>query len=877
MKRHLYPLAKLGAILSAVILSGCGGDGSSTTNAASAGTPPAATNMQSTIVASTAAGSTSNSANSSSASSLAPATPAASAAPIAIASVGSVAAVPQIRDAVRKTETVLEASTVVHVVLALNLNDAAGLSTYVSQMQTPGSASFKKTLTPAQIATRFGPTQAKVNAVVAYLQGQGFSNVKVAPNNLLIEADAPSTTVASSFKTTLAKYTLEDGSVAHANTTAATLPSNLAGIVHSVLGLDTVSRAHTYSVQAKAITSASTNAAALTGHIPTTFPAIYNVGNTPTASTTVVGIIAEGNLTQALADLQTFESQQKLPAVPTSVTYAGAEGSDTTGTNEWDIDSQDIVGMSGGVKQINFYVAPSMAWSDLALAMNAAVTANAAKVINMSIGGCEANAPITTIDPILQTAVAQGQTFVVATGDSGSVAYGCSTTSVEYPASSAYALAVGGTSLSTNGSAYASETAWTDSGGGISTIAALPTWQSSVPALSGKTKRGTPDIAFDADPNSGALVIVNGATAQWGGTSLAAPLFTATWARMLSSCSPSGFVPPILYSLESGHPNIFQDITSGSNGAYSAGAGWDFVTGWGTPNISNMWAAVCTPPTPKPTINLTISPNPMVAGQPYTEFFGATNATSLTFTCTSTGTGWTATNASAPINTSYTGTASAAWVGYPTNCVWTAVGPGGTTTYTNTYTTVSPPPKPTINLTISPNPMVAGQPYTEFFGATNATSLTFTCTSTGTGWTATNASAPINGTYTGTASAAWVGYPTNCVWTAVGPGGTTTYTNTYTTVNPPPKPTINLTISPNPMVAGQPYTEYFGATNATSLTFTCTSSGTGWTATNASAPINTSYTGTASAAWVGYPTNCVWTAVGPGGTTTYTNTYTTVN
>ena len=131
----------------------------------------------------------------------------------------------------------------------------------------------------------------------------------------------------------------------------------------------------------------------------------------------------------------------------------------------------------------------------------------------------------------------------------------------------------------------------------------------------------------------------------------------------------------------------------------------------------------------------------------------------------------------------------------------------------------------------------------------------------------------VNSTYTGTASAAWVGYPTSCVWTAIGPGGTTTYNNTYTTV--PPPPTISIQVTPNPMVAGQSYTEVFAATNATSLSYNCTSSGTGWSG-SATVGVNSSYTGTASAAWVGYPTSCVWTATGAGGTTTYNNTYTTV-
>src|SRR5581483_2011280 len=189
----------------------------------------------------------------------------------------------------------------------------------------------------------------------------------------------------------------------------------------------------------------------------------------------------------------------------------------------------------------------------------------------MSIGGCETGWLTATTDSIIGVGVSQGQTFFVSTGDTGSTAYGCTTTSVEYPASSKYAIAVGGTTLYTNGTTYVSETAWSGSGGGISKLESIQTWQSSIPLLAGKGARGTPDFSFDADPSSGALIIVNGKQAGWGGTSLAAPLFTATWARMLSSCYLTAQAGQILYGVRQSYPTYFRDITSGSNGAYSAG------------------------------------------------------------------------------------------------------------------------------------------------------------------------------------------------------------------------------------------------------------------------------------------------------------------
>ncbi|WP_244135196.1 protease pro-enzyme activation domain-containing protein [Burkholderia sp. BCC1638] len=501
----------------------------------------------------------------------------------------------------------MSATAPVHVVLILKPNDQAALHRFVQDSRTPGSASFGAVLTSAQIAARYAPTADQVATVKAYLGSKGFTNINVAGNNMIVEADAPAGVISGVFKTTLVPVAMADGSRAHINTAPETVPDALGGVVQAVLGLDTATRLHPHFVRASvgartptANTSPTTNAI-MVGHNPTQFPGIYSVGSAPTAANTTVGIIAEGNLTQPVIDLTTFETNNRLPAVPVSVINAGTPSADTSANVEWSLDSQTIVGMSGGVKQINFYVAPSFAWSDMALAINRAVSDNAAQVVNMSIGGCENWAPTASMDVLFEMAVAQGQTFSVSTGDSGSVAYGCSGTSVQYPASSPYVVAVGGTSLYTNGNgSYGGEMAWDSGGGGSSGFEPIPTWQSNVPQLKGRAFRGLPDLAFDADPNSGAQIIVGGQLETLGGTSLSAPLFAATWARLLSgSCATNpGFAAPTIYSAQATTPSIFRDITYGSNGAYSAGSGWDFVTGWGTPIVTTLQSSICAPTTP---------------------------------------------------------------------------------------------------------------------------------------------------------------------------------------------------------------------------------------------------------------------------------------
>ncbi|KVC51166.1 peptidase S53 [Burkholderia diffusa] len=500
----------------------------------------------------------------------------------------------------------MSATAPVHVALVLKLNDEAGLNRFLKQARMPGSPSFGAVLTSAQVAAQYAPTAQQVAAVKAYLGSKGFTNINVSRNNMIVEADAPAGVISGVFQTALVPVAMADGTSAHINTAPETVPDALGGVVQAVLGLDTATRLHPNFVRASvaggapSANASPTTAAVTVGHNPTDFPAIYSAGSAPSAGNTTVGIIAEGDVTQPVIDLATFESNNHLPAVPVSVIHAGLPSADTSGNTEWSLDSQTIVGMSGGVKQLNFYVAPSFAWNDMALAINRAVTDNTARVVNMSIGGCENWAPTAAIDTLFELAVAQGQTFSVSSGDSGSVAYGCTGTSVQYPATSPYVVAVGGTTLYTNGNGgYAGETAWDSSGGGISGIEPIPSWQSNVPALKGRAFRGIPDIAFDADPNSGEAVVVGGQLEIVGGTSLSAPLFSATWARMLSgACAVNlGFAAPTLYSVQATTPSIFHDITNGSNGAYSAGSGWDFVTGWGTPNVSVLYSAMCVPTT----------------------------------------------------------------------------------------------------------------------------------------------------------------------------------------------------------------------------------------------------------------------------------------
>jgi kumamolisin len=200
-------------------------------------------------------------------------------------------------------------------------------------------------------------------------------------------------------------------------------------------------------------------------------------------------------------------------------------------------------------------------------------------------------------DQVAQEAALLGITITVASGDSGS---GDGVTDgqnhVDFPASSPHVLGTGGTRLTAAGGTIAAEVVWNDGaqggagGGGFSTVFARPTWQTGAVA---QTMRGVPDVAGDADPETGYNVLVDGQSFVVGGTSAVAPLWAGLVVLMIQKLGRRlGFVNPALYAITP--PNGLRDITQGNNGAFSAGPGWDACTGKGTPIGAKLLAALGT-------------------------------------------------------------------------------------------------------------------------------------------------------------------------------------------------------------------------------------------------------------------------------------------
>ena len=224
-------------------------------------------------------------------------------------------------------------------------------------------------------------------------------------------------------------------------------------------------------------------------------------------------------------------------------------------------------------------------------------TNNQPSVISISWGSAELNWTTQALDNFneaFKTAAALGVSICIASGDSGSRdGETDGKVHVDFPASSPYALACGGTHLEVTNNKISSETVWKDSddsasGGGVSTYFPLADYQANanVP-LEVDTKfkgRGVPDVAADADPDTGYNVLVDGQQLVIGGTSAVAPLMAGLIALFNEQYNkPSGFIHPQLYA----DPGLCRDITEGNNKTtsadtgYTAGPGWDACSGWG--------------------------------------------------------------------------------------------------------------------------------------------------------------------------------------------------------------------------------------------------------------------------------------------------------
>ncbi len=373
------------------------------------------------------------------------------------------------------------------------------------------------------------------------------------------------------------------------------IPTELNGIVISVLGFDQRPVAHTHHK----VLSRTGQSSYTPGQVAKAynFPALTGQGQT------IALIELGGGYNQS--DLNTYWRQVGVSNV--SVTAVGVDGA--TNAPSGDPGSADgevaldieVVGAIAPATRIAVYFANNTDQGFLD-AINTAIhdTVRKPSVISISWGGPESSwtpQAMNAFNAAFHDAALLGISVCVAAGDNGSDdGVGDGNNHVDFPASSPWVLACGGTRLQANGNAIISETVWNDgsdggaTGGGFSAHFSAPIYQKNMKML--EAGRGVPDVAGDADPASGYLIIVDGQSGVIGGTSAVAPLWSALIALMNQSLGKKvGWLHPYIYGVAV-TGGAMHDITLGNNGAFSAAKGWDPCTGMGSPNGQALLAVL---------------------------------------------------------------------------------------------------------------------------------------------------------------------------------------------------------------------------------------------------------------------------------------------
>ena len=481
----------------------------------------------------------------------------------------------------------------VSVAVTLSPRDPAALDRFIAAVSDRTSPEYGRYLTPDQFASRFGPTSATVHEVTSYLSSQGLKVTNVAKGDLVVDASGTAAQMEKAFGTHLSTYK-QGAKSYYANDAAPSLPSGIASSVVSVAGLDDYAKlTHT------AVTPTATPGAVIahaTNFTPAKIRSGYNLTSLISAGYKGTGkkvaLVEFDGYVQSY--ITTYDNKYSLgvSSNPAKVTVDGGSGALGDGEVEVELDIEVVQAIAPGAA-ISVYEAPNTDAGEQD--MYAAMVSADIPVISTSWGASEldrTSANITAVDTVLKQAAAQGQSVYAASGDSGSADAANGSTAVDYPASDPNVSGVGGTNLTESSSgAWSKEVAWSGSGGGVSVDFAKPSYQS---ALSGSF-RSVPDVSTDGGPNSPWEIFTEGTWTQVWGTSAAAPswaAFTSIYDQYASAKGKAalGFANPTLYAIGAGssHASAFHDITSGSNGAYSAGTGYDRVSGWGSYNAGNF-------------------------------------------------------------------------------------------------------------------------------------------------------------------------------------------------------------------------------------------------------------------------------------------------
>jgi hypothetical protein len=480
--------------------------------------------------------------------------------------------------------------------IGIPLRNPEELDALLAQITDPSSPNFQHFLTPTQFADQFGPTEQDYQAVIQFAQQNGLTVTGTHPNRAVLSVSGAVADVENAFHLKINTYSHPTRGEFYAPDREPSVPSGIKTL--DISGLDNFAPPQPMSLNSQSLNTQSLSAQPfktqpltsiplkVTGSGPggyligKDFRAAYAPSVTLTGAGQTVGLLEfdgffAGDVTKNFA-------AAGLTPVPTqTVLLDGISGSAGSANIEVILDIMMAAYMAPGLSKVIVYEGANP--NDV---LNRMATDNLASQLSSSWGFSGVNA---TTEQIFKQYIAQGQSLMQASGDSGSYSGG-----IMAPSDDPNLTVVGGTSVVTQGPTgpWLSESAWSGSGGGVSTTYPIPSWQQSVAMASkgGSTSmRNIPDVALTADIQM-YLICNNGQQVSVGGTSAAAPL----WAGFLALANQQaatagkarvGFLNPLIYSIgNSGdYAADMHDITVGSNGGFKALAGYDLTTGWGSP------------------------------------------------------------------------------------------------------------------------------------------------------------------------------------------------------------------------------------------------------------------------------------------------------
>jgi len=474
----------------------------------------------------------------------------------------------------------------ISVAISLTPRNDKALDTFVADVSNPRSSSYGHYLTKAQFAARFGRTDAEVKQVKDFLRAQGLTVGKVHSGNLLVDASGTAAQLEKAFGTKLSTWKdARSGRAFYANETAPTLPTGIAGLVSDVTGLNNRAQLH-HEGSAKVNPHNGPGG----GYTPAQIKGGYNVSGTYTGSGQKIALLEFDGFAQS--NITKYDTNYSLGSpTPTVSKVDGGSGALGDGQVEVELDIEVLHAIAPKAN-VTVFEGPNSDAGEVDTYQ--AIVDSGIPTTSISWGASESQrttSNINAVDAVFKAGAAEGLGFYAASGDDGSDDAGDGTTTVDYPAADPYVTGVGGTTLTvTSANAWSKETAWSGGGGGKSSVFKIPSWQTAVQKTAGGGYRQVPDVSALANPSPGVSIYSQGSWGTVGGTSAAAPEWAAFGALYNQQAAAAGkanlgFANPALYTASG---TGFHDITSGSNGAYSAASGWDFTTGWGSYNAATL-------------------------------------------------------------------------------------------------------------------------------------------------------------------------------------------------------------------------------------------------------------------------------------------------